>query len=356
MDKDNRIIGYWLLFGALLVLAMVILGGYTRLSHSGLSMVTWKPITGVAPPLTNQQWEEEFELYKTSPEYKKRNYDFTLKEFKEIYWPEYLHRLLGRLLGITFLIPFVYFLVRGKLKDKHLFRNLVIIFLLGGMQGLVGWYMVKSGLLNDPNVSHYRLALHFITALTLYAYIFWTGIKVLFRFKPLVGSETRWISRLLKLTFILLVIQLIYGAFVAGLKAGLIYTTFPKMGEEWFPVDLKMAFDIYGVKCVFEFPPLVQFIHRWLAVIIVLFVGWIYLKAKQSEMMKSQRIVVNIMLITVLAQFSLGIFTLLYQVPISLGVLHQVLAIILFTSVIAGVYMFHGAFYIGTIGIKKADH
>ena len=340
MEQVDKRIGYWLMLGAALVIAMVILGGYTRLSHSGLSMVTWKPVTGVVPPLTDAQWEREFNKYKTSPEYKKRNYHFTVEEFKKIYWPEFLHRLLGRVIGMAFIIPFLYFLFTGKLKNKKLLANLVVIFLLGGLQGLIGWYMVKSGLVDVPSVSHYRLAIHFITALTLYVYIFWTGLKVLWPSTKDVKSDNQQIPKLLSITIALLVLQLIYGAFVAGLKAGLIYPTFPKMGSEWIPKSIGMALDTYGLSSFTEFPTLVQFVHRWLGVVIVGMVIWIYVSARKSELSKVQSQSLLAMIIAVGLQFLLGVFTLLMVVPISLGVLHQLGAVILLTIMIYSVYSF----------------
>ncbi|MDH5365948.1 MAG: COX15/CtaA family protein [Cyclobacteriaceae bacterium] len=338
MNKADKQIGYWLLIGAFLVVAMVVLGGYTRLSHSGLSMVTWKPVTGVVPPLNQVQWEEEFTKYKTSPEYQKRNYNFTVEEFKTIYWPEFSHRLLGRIIGMVFLIPFLYFLFSGKLKNKKLLLNLIVIFLLGGLQGFVGWYMVKSGLVDIPSVSHYRLAIHFIMALTLFVYILWTALYVLYPKKENTKSNT--IRKSLNILLGFVVIQLIYGAFVAGLKAGMFYPTFPKMGSEWLPKSIGMAFDTYGLKGFTEFPALVQFIHRWMAAIIVALVGWIFYKGKKSDLSVVQSQSLLAMLIVVLIQFLLGVFTLLYLVPISLGVLHQLGSVALLTTIIVAMYNF----------------
>lgn len=339
MNSISKQIGYWLLVGAFLVVAMVILGGYTRLSHSGLSMVTWKPVTGVIPPLNETQWEQEFEKYKTSPEYINRNYNFTVSEFQEIYWPEFLHRLLGRIMGIVFLIPFLYFLFTGKLKNKRLLINLLVIFLLGGLQGLIGWYMVKSGLVDVPSVSHYRLATHFITALSLFVYILWTALGILY---PNVrASKTNHVvQKLLYYLFGALVLQLIYGAFVAGLKAGLIFPTFPKMNSEWIPESIGMALDVYGLKSFTEFPALVQFIHRWLAAGITVLAFVILYKGRKIELESFQKRSLAAIALVVIVQFLLGVFTLLYIVPISLGVLHQFGAVILLASVTVALYNF----------------
>lgn len=338
MEKTDKIVGYWLMTGAFLVIAMVILGGYTRLSHSGLSMVTWKPVTGIFPPTTEQQWEAEFEQYKTSPEYLKHNYHFTVEEFKSIYWPEFLHRLLGRVLGIVFLIPFFYFLLTGKLKNKRLRFHLLIIFLLGGLQGFIGWYMVKSGLVDIPSVSHYRLAIHFITALTLFSYILWVSLGILYPKK--VDNPIPKIQNLLVVLLCFTVVQLIYGAFVAGLKAGLFFPTFPKMGTEWVPQSLGMALDTYGLKSLVEFPALVQFIHRWLAAVIVLLTVKLFIKGKKCDLTIEQRNGLVFILIAVSIQFLLGVFTILYAVPISLGVLHQLGSVVLLSSIIIALYQF----------------
>ncbi len=335
----NKIVGYWLLLGAFLVIAMVILGGYTRLSHSGLSMVTWKPATGFIPPSTDAQWQLEFTKYQTSPEYKKHNYHFTLDEFKTIYWPEFLHRVLGRVLGLVFLIPFLIFLKMKYLTDRKLIVNVFVIFVLGGLQGLIGWYMVKSGLVDIPSVSHYRLALHFSTALILYVYIVYTALSLFFPdFK---NNLTK--LHLTKSLWILLVItslQIIYGAFVAGLKAGLIYPTYPMMGNEWLPSVIGETLGVDGVMSFFEFPVLVQFIHRWLAVVVVGVIAWIYIKTRKQHLAGEQKNVVFSLVIMVVIQFLLGVFTLINKVPISLGVLHQLGAVFLLTCIVCSMLFF----------------
>lgn len=335
---SNKIVAYWLLLGAFLVISMVVLGGYTRLSHSGLSMVTWKPVTGFLPPSSDAEWLSEFERYKTSPEYIKRNYDFTLDEFKSIFWPEFLHRLLGRVLGIVFIVPFLFFLLKGYFKNRKLILNVFIIFLLGGLQGLVGWYMVKSGLVDIPAVSHYRLALHFSTALTLYVYILWVSLKLLFP-----NSERFQGGRIKKLLLGLLAItclQIVYGAFVAGLKAGLIYTTYPDMDGVLIPSSVSTAITEGGVLSFFEFPALVQFVHRWMAVVVVLLVGMVYYKTKGMFLSKEQKSSVFALVGIVLLQFVLGVFTLINAVPISLGVLHQLGAVFLLTAIVCSIYFF----------------
>ena len=336
----DRLIAYWLLTGAFLVIAMVILGGYTRLSHSGLSMVTWKPVTGFIPPSSTAEWQVEFDKYQTSPEYIKRNYHFTLDEFKSIYWPEFLHRVLGRVLGLVFIFPFLFFIITKRLRDKKLITNVLIIFVLGGLQGLIGWYMVKSGLVNIPSVSHYRLALHFCTALSLYIYIIWTVLRYLYPSIETAGAQTLKIKNGLILLMIVTIIQIIYGAFVAGLKAGLIYTTYPLMNGTFLPSVIGDTISNEGISSFTEYPALVQFIHRWFAVVVIGLVIWIIIKAKKTTLQTVQKRTLGFMLVTVLAQFLLGVFTLINSVPISLGVIHQLGAVIFLSSVTLALFFF----------------
>ncbi len=339
MEKDKQLISNWLYLGAILVISMVILGGYTRLSHSGLSMVTWKPIIGVVPPLNQVQWEKEFERYKTSPEYRKKNYNFSLEEFKEIYWPEFFHRVLGRLVGVVFFIPFVIFLAKKKLRERWLVRNLIIIFLLGGLQGLIGWYMVKSGLVEDPNVSHYRLAIHLVTALILFSFILWTALKVSYPERPKTNAPQNFINSF-KVLLAFNTIQVIYGAFVAGLKAGLYYPTWPMMGDHFLPPEAGISIADNGITSFFETASLVQFMHRWIALFIVLIIFWIYFKGRKLDLEKRQRQIISALLTVVGVQFTLGVLTLLYHVPISLGVLHQLGAVVLLGIIIYALYFF----------------
>ncbi|HJN63500.1 MAG TPA: COX15/CtaA family protein, partial [Flavobacteriales bacterium] len=214
--KKNKSIIFWLLSGCFLIFTMVVIGGITRLTHSGLSMVNWNLITGTILPLNEVQWQETFELYKTSPEYLKINSHFTLDEFKSIFFWEYLHRLIGRVLGLVFIIPFIYFLIKKKLTQKLKIQS-TLLLLMGAMQGAIGWWMVKSGLVDRPDVSHYRLAIHLITAFLTCAYIVWIALPLIF------SNNNAGNSKLFRLNiglFILIVIQIIYGAFVAGLDAG----------------------------------------------------------------------------------------------------------------------------------------
>lgn len=339
----SKSIGYWLLIGAFLVLMMIMLGGYTRLSHSGLSMVTWKPVTGFIPPLNQENWIAEFEAYKTSPEYKLRNYNFSLEEFKEIYWPEFLHRLLGRITGIAFIIPFLYFLIRKKLRNPKLKRHLIIIFLLGVLQGFAGWYMVKSGLVDQPAVSHYRLAIHLCLALILYGYLFLVALKILTNKNEtqIQISDHNKLKSILNITLAVVILQIIYGAFVAGLKAGLFYPTFPKMGTLWIPHTVTDSIKQDGVTSFFNSPYVVQFVHRWLGIIVLICTGYLFFKSRKLMLSDSIRRSTTLIFSLTLVQVLLGIFTLVNLVPVSLGVLHQLVAVMLLTSLLYALFLNH---------------
>ncbi|MCG8575611.1 MAG: COX15/CtaA family protein [Flavobacteriales bacterium] len=339
-DKVSKSVAYWLLIGAFLVVSMVILGGYTRLSHSGLSMVSWKPVTGWLPPMSDQQWIQEFEQYKTSPEYIKRNYDFNLEEFKQIYWPEFYHRLLGRVIGVVFLVPFLFFLIRGKLKDKKLRLRLIIIFFLGGLQGFIGWYMVKSGLVDRPDVSHYRLALHLSTALLLFGYLLWTAMGLLYPERAEKTEGDSLVRKLLYTLFGVVSLQIIYGAFVAGLKAGKFYPTFPKMGDDWVPYAIEEAIGKSGFISFLESPFVVQFMHRWIAVIVAVMVIFLFLKGLKMSLTSLQRKGLLFLFIALIIQFTLGVLTIVNLTPIFLGVVHQLGAVVLLSAVLISIYSF----------------
>lgn len=340
ISKDDKQIVKWLLIGCLIVASMLILGSITRLTNSGLSMVTWKPITGMLPPLNAAAWDVEFTQYKTSPEYEKLNYNFSLSEFKEIFFWEYSHRLLGRIAGIVFLLPFLYFLIKKKIKSKKLLINLLIIFFMGGLQGVIGWFMVKSGLRDNPHVSHYWLAFHLITALILISYIYLVMLSLLF---PGIGSgklKTKTIYNLAKILLFITTIQIVYGAFIAGLKAGKFYPTFPKMGQEWMPNIISENFSNTGWIALIADPITIQFIHRWLAAIVLVLVIYILAKAQERFYSLHQRMALKLMLIAIIVQFVLGVFTILFSVPIILGVLHQFGAMLFLISILTVLYFF----------------
>lgn len=340
MNKTPKIIQKWLTLGAILVITMIAIGGITRLTQSGLSIVHWKPISGVVPPLSEADWQQEFEHYKSSPEFTKKNAHFNLSDFKKIFFWEYIHRLIGRLIGIVFLIPFIYFVVTRKIKDSRLLKNLLIIFLLGALQGYAGWYMVKSGLVNNPYVSHYRLAIHLGLALLLLSFITWEILKLRYPIISYDYPKHQKIRNWIRLAFVLIIIQITYGAFTAGLKAGYIYTTFPKMGNEWFPDSILNTFNRNGILSFTDYPISVQFIHRWLGILILIFISWLYLKVRKRAVSAQQLKSIKTVFHTVILQVILGIVAILYAVPLVIGIMHQLVAVMLFINLLIAYYFF----------------
>ena len=331
--KENRPIILWMISGCLLIFIMVIIGGITRLTDSGLSMSTWKLIGGSIPPLNLEEWIAAFDIYKATPE-GKMNSHYVLDDFKYIFFWEYLHRMIGRLLGLVFIIPFIYFLIKKKLNRKLISQSLVL-FAMGAMQGAIGWWMVKSGLVDKPDVSHFRLAIHLITAFLTCAFAFWVAL-------PLIYPEKRdGDNKLLKLTswlFILVVIQIIYGAFVAGLNAGIGFNSWPKMNGEWIPEAVYSLDPLW--KNFLEAPYGIQFIHRILALIIVSFVLLIWVKGKKIQQNHLQKKSLNLLISVVILQTVIGIFTLILVVPISLALIHQLGAFLLLMSVVFSLFTF----------------
>jgi len=319
-DSARRQISVWLLLCCAMIFAMVILGGATRLTGSGLSMVEWDPIFGAVPPLDPQAWEEVFAKYRESPEYQKINIGMTLDGFKSIYWYEFSHRLLGRSIGTIFLLPFLYFLARRMLTPR-LIPRLAIAFVLGGLQGLLGWYMVKSGLVDHPHVSQYRLTAHLSLALLIYGYLLWLLFDVLFPPKHTLDSSTNSEGKATPYLLALVSLTIVSGGFVAGLKAGLAYNTFPKMGDQWLPPAGWMLQP--GWRNLFENIATVQFDHRLLATLtfVSIIVFWNYARTRALSL--SARAGIHLLLLTAVAQVGLGISTLLLHVPVALGVTHQ---------------------------------
>lgn len=332
-QAQNRTVAYWLLLCCGLVFIMVVLGGFTRLTGSGLSMVNWQPLMGVLPPMGDAEWQRVFEMYQQSPEFQKVNYSFGVDEFKGIFWLEYLHRLLGRLIGIVFFVPFVYFFARGYIQRNE-WAKYLLMFILGGMQGLLGWYMVKSGLVDVPRVSQYRLTAHLVAAFTIYAYMFWVAMSLLFPHSGNAGKHP-WYGKTLALAT-LISVTIISGGFVAGLRAGKIYNTFPMMGDYWFPPGL-MALEPYW-RNFFDNMATVQFDHRWLATTTFVLIVVFWFRARKADLPARARTAVNALLHTAVLQFALGITTLLLAVPVVLGAAHQGVAMLLFT---VALYLVH---------------
>ena len=321
----------WLLAGCFLIYAMVVIGGITRLTHSGLSMVEWNMILGSMPPMSEADWLVPFEKYKQSPEYQQINNQFTLEEFKSIYWWEYIHRLLGRTIGVVFLIPFLYFYFKKRF-DRPLLKKMLVLLALGAFQGFLGWFMVKSGLQKEPHVSHYRLAAHLISAFTVFGFTFWYALDLLYPKAVEENAVLKKVKRLATVAFGITVLQIIYGAFVAGLKAGLFYNTFPRMGTSYFPETI-LAQDTFILNFL-ENPAGVQFVHRCIAFIVVIVIALLWDKSRKLSLTKLQRKASNFMISVVIIQFLLGVITILYSVPITMGVLHQTGAFVLFVGLL----------------------
>ena len=333
-SSDGAIAG-WLLLCCALVFAMVVLGGVTRLTGSGLSMVNWKPLSGVLPPLGQAAWEREFEHYQESPEYVYVNKGMTLDEFKGIFWFEYTHRLLGRLIGVVFLLPFLYFLFRRRIEPS-LAPKLVTMFVLGGLQGLLGWYMVKSGLIDNPHVSQYRLAAHLGLAILIYAYMLWTALGLLRRGNQ---AAVRRVGRLPLLTTILaaaVFLTIMSGAFVAGLKAGFTYNSFPLMAGKLLPDGMWSITPAY--LNFFENVTTVQFTHRLLAMATFVAITALWIGAQRTSLPRSQRLWLHATALAALVQVALGISTLLLRVPVPLAALHQAGAMVLLTVLVGLVH------------------
>jgi heme a synthase len=327
---DHHAVRWWLISVAALIAIMVLVGGATRLTESGLSIVEWKPVTGALPPLDAAQWTQAFEGYKRIPQYRELNAGMTLAEFKTIFWWEWSHRLLGRVIGIAYLLPFLWFLWRGLL-GAELRRRLWLIFGLGALQGAVGWWMVASGLSQRVEVSHYRLATHLVLALLIFAAIIWTLRRLTERPPAAVSPRLKLTAvALLALTFV----QLYLGALVAGLRAGKIYNTWPEIDGSLIPSAARLFFDTPWWRNLFDNTLTVQFEHRMtayalLALAILHAFDAIRSRAGASAIKGAVGLAAAITL-----QATLGILTLLNQAPIDLALSHQAVAIMVLTLAI----------------------
>lgn len=318
----DRRVALWLLICCSMIFVMVVIGGITRLTESGLSITEWKPISGIIPPLSEAQWQAEFDLYQRIPEYQQINRGMTLEEFKGIFWWEFIHRVWGRLIGVVFLVPFVWLLLRREVR-REMIPHMIALFVLGGLQGTLGWYMVSSGLAERTDVSQYRLTAHFLLALAIFSYALWLALALLRRGAPADPSAARLRAHLW-LTALSIALTLTFGGFVAGLNGGLVYNSFPLMGGRLLPAD---AFQTPWSP--FEDPVTAQFIHRWLAIAsVVLAIGlWLRRGTVRATTAKP------ILLLAAMAviQAGLGIATLLLIVPIPLAAAHQAGAVVLWT-------------------------
>ena len=325
----RRQIATWLFSVCVLIFAMVVLGGVTRLTRSGLSMVEWAPIMGIIPPLTEQAWLETFAKYQAFPEYKHINQGMDLAGFKSIFWFEYAHRVLGRLIGFAFFVPFVVFWLRGKLT-RALAPKLAAMFILGGLQGLLGWFMVKSGLVDVPHVSQYRLTAHLSLAIAIYGYMFWVALGLVLPPNAYAGRSTSDRIRPYAIALTVLIgIMIVSGGFVAGTKAGYAYNTFPLMGGDLIPQGIDALSPWY--LNALENRVTIQFNHRWLAMTSgFLLLAWYWRgRSRFDDPMLSRSF--KLVGMMVIIQLILGISTLLLQVPVWLGVLHQAGALLLFS-------------------------
>ena len=330
--KNNKSVIIWLLSGCVLLFIMVMVGGITRLTNSGLSMTDWHLVTDTFPPLSEEKWVNAFEEYKKFPEYQKINIhnDFTLSDYKFIYFWEWFHRFIGRIIGLVFIIPFVYFLIKKRL-DTETIKKCVVLLFMGGFQGFLGWFMVKSGLIDDPDVSHFRLSLHLTFAFITFAYTLWVALDLIYPTKNEVITSLRSIARV---ALVILLIQIIYGGFVAGLNAGLVHNHWPLMSDSQFIHDSVFIEQSSLLKNFTEGKSGVQFVHRIFAYIVVAMMFLLYFKSRKHSLNTLQQKGIYSLLIIVLIQFALGVFTLLFHVPLWLGLAHQLVAFVLLSAMV----------------------
>ena len=325
----NILISYWLLIIFFLISLIIIVGGLTRLTDSGLSITEWQLFSGFLPPLNETEWDNYFNLYKEIPEFKLQNFSMTLQEFKIIFWWEWIHRFLGRLIGLGFLIPLLYFSFKvGFIK----LINLYLIFFLICFEGFIGWYMVSSGLIDNVDVSHFRLSIHLIVAFLILSLIFWNYLKL--KISNIFGRKINFFIPFIFLIFIFC--QIAIGAFVSGMDAGKIYNSWPLMGSTYFPNDSNLV-NLFKLSA-FNDPSLVQFIHRNLAYIILIFYIFILVKIYKNKI-SNLYFAVNILGVLLIIQIILGILTILYDAQIVLASMHQISSIFLVSSTIYLLYL-----------------
>ena len=340
LQDSRRPIAFWLLACCALVFAMVVVGGMTRLTHSGLSIVEWQPIVGTIPPLDDGEWAKTFAKYQRTPEFRLRNHDMTLEGFKGIFWWEYFHRLLGRVVGVAFLVPFLYFLARRRI-DAALGWRLAAIFALGGTQGALGWYMVKSGLADDPRVSSVRLAAHLGLAFLIYASMLWVALGLLV---PPATRARAGLVRHARALVALVFVMVLTGALVAAIHAGYAYNTFPLMNGEWIPAEI-LVIKPWWMNLIHNMAA-VQFNHRWLAMVIAAAALGLWWRIRaESAASRRARTWSHALVAAVALQISIGIATLLLKVPLALAALHQSGALVVFTCAIVLAHALAGSGY-----------
>lgn len=321
-----RAIANWLLVVAALVFVMIVVGGITRLTESGLSITRWEPVSGAIPPLNEADWQREFNLYRESPQYQLVNRGMTIDDFKFIFFWEYIHRLLGRVIGLAFALPLAWFALKRAIPKGYSWK-LVGLLVLGGLQGAIGWWMVASGLIDVPEVSHIRLAVHLLTALTIFAALIWVALDL----RTLARAPEERPARP-TLTGVwalcLLFVQMLFGAYVAGLEAGYAFNSWPLMGEEIYPRAAEWLQP--ALRNFVDNPVTVQFVHRWLAFVAAAIIGLLALQAWQ----RGDKLQGGVLAMTVLIQIQLGILTILTGVELWIGVAHQGMAAVLLAALI----------------------
>src|SRR5712691_2037192 len=328
--NGDRAVAAWLLACCALVFAMVVVGGVTRLTHSGLSIVEWQPIVGALPPLDEAGWQETFGKYKQTPEYRLVNPHMTLEGFKNIFWWEYVHRLLGRLIGAAFLLPLLWFALRGKIA-RGLTWKFAVIFGLGALQGALGWYMVKSGLVDNPRVSQYRLTAHLGLAFLIYAAMLWVALDLLFpRTHP--GAVSAGLRRFAAALTVLVFVMVLSGGLVAGIRAGFAYNTFPLMNGRLVPPEI-FSLDPWYLN-FFSNMATVQFDHRLIAWLLAFLVPWFWLQVRGAAVPQRAKLGAHLLLAALAVQVALGIATLLLAVPVPLAAAHQAGALLVFSAAI----------------------
>jgi cytochrome c oxidase assembly protein subunit 15 len=340
-SSSPRAVAAWLLACCALVLAMIVVGGVTRLTHSGLSIVEWQPIVGTLPPLNDAQWMETFEKYRQTPEGRLVNHAMSLEDFKGIFWWEYFHRLLGRLIGLVFLVPLAWFALTRRIGGV-LAVKLAGIFVLGGLQGAMGWYMVKSGLVDDPRVSQFRLTAHLAIAFLILGAMFWVALDLLFPRRLRGGTAAlRGARRLSWWVTGTVAWMVLTGGLVAGIRAGKAYNTFPLMNGHWIPPEILMIEPWW--RNFFYNMATVQFDHRLGAWALAVLVPWLWLRVRKAGAGGRAQTSAHLLLALVAAQVTLGIATLLTAVPVGLGAAHQGVAALVFVAALASNHALRGA-------------
>ena len=323
-QKINKQLSIWLIFMFWLISIMIVVGGLTRLTDSGLSITEWELFSGSLPPITQDDWVKYFLLYQQIPEFKLQNFSMTMDEFKIIFWWEWIHRFLGRLIGLCFLIPLIYFSFKIRIKKL---LSLYFIFILICLQGFIGWYMVSSGLVDRVDVSHFRLSIHLLGAFAILSLIYWNYLRISYN-----SISDKTLNKFLPIFLLFLIfLQITIGAFVSGMDAGTIYNTWPKMGLNYFPDD-NYFMNLFKI-AAFSDPSLVQFMHRNIAYLILIFYIYLFYVTRKKKI-KFLYKTINIIGLLLFIQIILGILTLLYGAQIKIASMHQISSIFLVSSVI----------------------